>query len=83
MRWVIVGAGAGARWMGSVMTLSTIRLRRADAFGRGGGSDMVAVWWGRRGLGGTGRCIVIDQASLSFGSALKASIYVDSTYLSM
>jgi hypothetical protein len=41
MRCVIVGAGAGARWMGSVMTLSTIRLRRADAFGRGGGSDMV------------------------------------------
>lgn len=27
--------------MGSVMTLSMIRLRRADALGRGGGSDIV------------------------------------------
>lgn len=36
--WVMVW---GVRCMGSVMTLSMIRLRRADALGRGGGSDIV------------------------------------------
>ena len=49
--WVMVcgGGSGGSGRIGSVMTDSTMRLRRADAFGRGlSGSDMVGDVGGGR-----------------------------------